>query len=48
MTSLNDNKLVIKPNHDTPFGIYIFSKFLTDTVLDRKKVIILLSKTQFD
>ena len=27
-TNLNDNSIVIVPNHDTPFGIYIFTKYL--------------------
>ncbi len=27
MTNLNDNKIVLEPNHDAPFGIYIFTKY---------------------
>ena len=42
MTNLNDNSLVLKPNHDTPYGIYIFTKFLTDKTISRKDVLFLL------
>jgi hypothetical protein len=28
MTNLNDNTIVLEPNHDTPFGFYLFTKFM--------------------
>ena len=30
MTNLNNNSIILKPNHDTPYGIYLFTKFFAE------------------
>ncbi len=29
-TNLDNNSVVFAPNHDTPFGLYLFTKYLFD------------------
>ncbi len=42
MTNLNNNSIILKPNHDTPYGIYIFTKFFPDKQISRKDTLFLL------
>lgn len=42
MTNLNDNSIVLKPNHDTPFGIYIITSECMEKTVNRKEMLFLL------
>ena len=42
MTNLNDNNIVLKPNHDTPFGMYLFTTECLEKDIDRRDMIYLL------
>jgi len=44
MTNLADNSLVLVPNHDTPFGIYIFTKEALNKIFTRKDVLFLFNR----
>lgn len=33
-TNLSDNSMVLNPNHDTPYGIFIFTKYLYKSKFD--------------
>ena len=38
-TNLSDNSIVFQPNHDTPFGLYIFTKYLYETEFDYEDIL---------
>lgn len=42
MTNLNDNSLVLEPNHDTPFGIFMFTKYHLQDTFSREHTLFLL------
>ena len=42
MTNLSDNTIVLQPNHDTPFGIYIFTKYLYEKKISKTHMLFLL------
>lgn len=42
MTNLNDNSIVLKPNHDTPFGMYIFTSECMNNTITRQEMLFLL------
>ena len=42
MTNLNDNSIILEPNHDAPYGMYIFTKYLIEKDLSHKDVMFLL------
>ena len=48
MTNLNDNSLVLSPNHDTPFGLYIFTKYHINDNFSREITLFLLQRTEID
>ena len=35
MTNLNNNSIILKPNHDTPYGIYLFTKLFPNETISR-------------